>query len=62
MKCQICGKETDWDSSVGLEEFIVCNSCDKKLHTLLHATYYDILKFIFACGQVRRDIKNSNEK
>lgn len=27
MKCKVCGCNTSWDSSVGTNEFIVCNHC-----------------------------------
>ena len=27
MRCKICGKKTDWDSSVGRPCYIVCNRC-----------------------------------
>jgi len=27
MKCKICGKETNWDTSVGRPCYIVCNHC-----------------------------------
>ncbi len=27
MKCEICGKKTDWDNSVGRPCYIVCNRC-----------------------------------
>lgn len=27
MKCKICKQKTDWDSSMGTREFIVCRDC-----------------------------------
>lgn len=27
MKCKICKQKTDWDSSMGAREFIVCRDC-----------------------------------
>ena len=27
MKCKICKQKTDWDSSMGVREFIVCPDC-----------------------------------
>ena len=30
MKCKLCYKKTDWDSSVGRPCFIVCNNCVEK--------------------------------
>ena len=29
--CKLCGNNTDWDSSVGLENFLVCNWCVHRL-------------------------------
>jgi len=55
MKCQICGRKTDWDSSVGMEEFIVCNSCCEKLKSRPHADTSTTLNFIFMCGYIRRE-------
>ena len=60
MKCQICGRKTDWDSSVGMEEFIVCNSCCEKVKSHLHADTYATLNFIFACGYIRREKEEEN--
>lgn len=50
MKCQICGRKTDWDSSVGLEKFIVCNSCFEKMKSHFHTDDCTTLHLIFACG------------
>lgn len=33
--CQICGKKTDWDSSFGRANFIVCPKCYFGLHEVL---------------------------
>lgn len=30
MKCKLCYKKTDWDSSIGRPNFIVCNCCAEK--------------------------------
>lgn len=31
MKCKICGRKTDWDSSYGRENFIVCPICHHEM-------------------------------
>ncbi len=31
MKCKICGHKTDWDSSYGRENFIVCPTCHREM-------------------------------
>ena len=60
MKCQICGKKTSWDTSVGVEEFIVCNPCVEKVKSRLRTDAYTTLQFIFSCGYIRREIENEN--
>lgn len=37
MKCKFCYKKTDWDSSIGRPNFIVCNSCAEKFSKGLSA-------------------------
>ena len=56
MKCEICRKKTNWDSSVGLENFLVCNACFFQLTNKcfeLSNPYCSVFQFIFACGKVR---------
>ena len=60
MKCRICGKSTDWDSSNGYTEFIVCNNCVNKLASFQSKNYESVMKFIFECGEIRQ--KNRKEK
>lgn len=31
MKCKLCKKKTDWDTSYGRPCFIVCSNCHRKL-------------------------------
>lgn len=55
MKCEICKRKTTIDTSVGYDEFIVCNKC----HDTLVGTYsveksYQVMNFIFKCGEIRR--------
>lgn len=55
MKCEICKRKTSWDSSVGYDEFIVCNSC----HNALIGEYsinksMQVMNFIFKCGELRK--------
>lgn len=35
-KCAMCGNNTDWDSSYGRDNFIICPHCHKKLTNLVH--------------------------
>lgn len=60
MKCAICSQKTDWDSSYGYEEFIVCPACFKRL--ISKYTPEDTMTFIFTCGQIRRDTKRVSIK
>ena len=47
MKCKICGNKTDWDSSYGRLDFIVCSSCHYELTRFIEQTtkenYPDLL-------------------
>lgn len=54
MKCEICKKKTDCDSSFGYDEFIVCDKCVKKM-TKEVDDFDWILKTIFRMGAVRRE-------
>lgn len=61
MKCEICGKKTEWDLSVGLENFLVCNACFYQLTKEcfeLSNPYSSVFQFIFACGRVREKAIN----
>ena len=62
MKCQICKRKTDWDSSVGYINFLVCNSCMYKMRTgvkgLEMTTRMDI---IFTCGKIRESVKEATK-
>lgn len=31
IKCVKCGKETNWDTSYGLENYLVCSECFDKI-------------------------------
>ena len=35
MKCKLCGKKTDWDTSYGRPKFIVCPSCHKRIANII---------------------------
>lgn len=35
MKCKICGHKTDWETSYGRENFLVCHSCHRKMTNLI---------------------------
>ncbi|MBO7696862.1 MAG: hypothetical protein J6T10_29895 [Methanobrevibacter sp.] len=57
MKCEICKRKTTIDSSVGYDEFIVCNGC----HNALIGKYSiekscQVMSFILKCGEIRRNL------
>ena len=56
MKCQICNRKTDWDSSVGYIEFIVCNACERKLRKVIQGDTSTMMSLIFACGEIRKEV------
>lgn len=51
----MCGEKTNWDSSVGYREFIVCNKCFDEMTHYNPKNYPAILKVIFWCGEARRE-------
>ena len=44
MKCELCDKKTNWDSSYGRPSFIVCPMC----HGRLTKTIYNLRKYNFS--------------
>lgn len=65
MKCEICGKKTEWDSSVGLENFLVCNACFFQLTNECFEVpdhYASVFQFVFACGRVREKAINYHKE
>ena len=55
MKCEICKRKTSWDSSVGYDEFIVCNGCHKALIGEFSINKsMQVMNFIFKCGKLRK--------
>lgn len=50
MRCAICNGKTDWDSSFGYNEFIVCYPCYSKL-VPPDTDDENALNFIFKCGK-----------
>lgn len=53
--CKLCGNNTDWDSSVERENFIVCNSCVRylaKAHKYLGTDTVNITRTICLMGEI----------
>lgn len=61
MKCQICKRKTDWDSSIGPANFLVCNSCFNKLTKHDSHNFETVFKLIFACGAIREEVKGDKK-
>ena len=58
MKCKMCEKRTDWDSSVGRPNFIICNNCVEELHDCCNIKRTDIVNIILTIGFKREVRKN----
>lgn len=53
--CKLCGDKTDWDSSVGRPNFIVCNSCVRalaKANKYLGADIVNVTRTICLMGEI----------
>lgn len=57
MICKVCGRKTDWDSSCGYREFLVCNACERTISNYLGEDFTPAMTFIFACGEIARRVK-----
>ena len=55
MKCQICKAKTTWDSSMGKENFIICQDCTDKLSVRLGIGKFETV--IFAISDIREEVK-----
>lgn len=54
MKCKLCKGETTWDTSIGLENFIVCNDCWQELADLADISLYKMLSVVLEMGRIRK--------
>ena len=50
MRCKICGKKTDWDSSVGRPCYIVCNRCVESIAEARRKRFSEITDEILKKG------------
>lgn len=55
MKCQICKAKTTWDTSMGGENFIICQDCTDKLSVRLGIGKFEAV--IFAISDIREKVK-----
>ena len=56
MNCSICNRPTTVETSVGYDEFIVCNDCHDKLGNYTLENFPSVMDFIFKCGKIRREL------
>lgn len=53
MKCEICKGKTNWDSSYGYREFIVCPKCHDKIYNYTK-DFTTTMGIIFLLGDLRK--------
>ena len=53
MKCEICKAKTDWDSSMGRPNFLICKDCTNKLLIRFGAGKFESV--IFAISDIRTE-------
>lgn len=59
MKCQICKAKTNWDTSMGKKDFIICKDCTDKLISRFGIGKFEAV--IFAIGDIRREQKKKEK-
>lgn len=62
--CKLCGNNTDWDSSVGLENFLVCNWCVHRLANAnkhLGTDFTNITSTICLMGEMMASIEDTED-
>ena len=55
MKCKMCYSKTDYDNSIGRDNFIICNSCADELSRRFHIEPVKVLGLILAIGFKREE-------
>lgn len=60
MKCKICKAKTTWDTSMGKENFIICNDCTNKLLFRFGIGKFEAV--IFAISDIIEEKKKEEEK
>lgn len=62
-KCAICGKKTDWDSSYGKEEFLVCGDCMNKIGNAIGMSKFGYaFQTIIKIGEIKKEAKTLDKK
>lgn len=59
MKCKICKKVTDWDTSYGKPKFIVCHDCFERLAKATERKFprghNEIIRIIFEIADIKEE-------
>ena len=55
MNCAICKKKTTYDVSYGMNNFIVCPDCFKKIKKFGNFTSIETIEFILAVGRIQSE-------
>lgn len=56
MKCAICKSKTDWDSSYGYENFIVCPKCHDTMTKEYTHSLFKTMDIIFMLGRIGKGL------
>lgn len=59
MKCKLCKNKTTWDTSIGRENFIVCNDCWHKMANLTNVSPSKVLSLVLIMGNIKKGTKNN---
>lgn len=57
MKCKLCKNKTTWDTSIGHENFIVCDDCWHKMADLTKVSPNKILSIVLIMGNIKEKHK-----
>lgn len=52
MKCKVCKCKTTWNTSIGWDNFIVCNHCWQKLANLTDVSLSKVLSIVLIMGDI----------
>ena len=61
MKCQICGRRTNWNESFGRESFIVCPKCERAIRHCFDNNYLQSFNLIMVLGELREEYEKEKE-
>lgn len=56
MKCKVCKCKTTWNTSVGWDNFIVCNDCWQKIAVLTDVSLSKALSIVLIMGDIKAGV------